>query len=196
MPSNALNSLTSSIIQAKILCEFYSHTNTASKNKIEIEGACLNASIACAIGILEGYIENVLVEFVEKSKPPKKPWGLTTQFEYIVKKMTSDLNTPSWEKVRELVISVSGIDPISGWTYTPHFMSIQASKEFFDDALKVRHSFAHGFKTPINITGSASGLVDKQYSDLLICFIEKMSLETDKLLEHELKVKYGRQHGW
>ncbi|MNJ60311.1 hypothetical protein D3C77_560330 [compost metagenome] len=98
--------------------------------------------------------------------------------------------------MRELVISVSGIDPISGWAYAPNFMSPQASKEFFDDALKVRHSFAHGFKTPINITGSIKGHVDKTYADLLISFIEHVSLETDKLLEHELKVKHGRQHGW
>lgn len=196
MPSNSLSNLTASIIQSKTLCEFYSHTNNASTNQEKIECACLNASIACVIGVWEGYIENVLVEFVEKSKPPKKPWGLTTQFEYVVKKMTTDLNTPSWEKVRELVISVSGIDPISVWIYPPKFVNPQASKEFFDDALKVRHSFAHGFKTPINITGSHSGNVDKGYADLLINFIEHISLETDKLLGHELTVKYGRVHGW
>jgi len=58
------------------------------------------------------YLEDVLKEFVSKTRvqAQRRAWTLIVQFESLVQKLTAELNTPSWEKARELII-ITGMDP-------------------------------------------------------------------------------------
>ena len=58
------------------------------------------------------YLEDVLKEFVSKIRvqAQRRAWTLIVQFESLVQKLTAELNTPSWETARELII-ITGMDP-------------------------------------------------------------------------------------
>jgi len=159
----------------------------------------MKAAIASSVGCWEGYVEAVLKEFVAKTRinAQRKSWALIAQFEAIVDKLTSELNTPSWEKVRELLIGITGVDPYTSWVFKPIFSNQQDSKEFFDGILQVRHSFAHGFTIPSNIKGlNVKGKLDMIYVKQAFDFIEFIACETDKLLERELETKHACFSGW
>jgi len=122
---------------------------------------------------------------------------LIAQFETIVDKMTSDLNTPNWEKTRELLINITGMDPYSSWIFQPKYNNQNDTKQFFDGVMAVRHAFAHGFAIPAGIYGlSTPGLLDVTYvSEALEC-IKFFAETSDSLLEYELTHRHGCMTGW
>ena len=133
----------------------------------------LRAAIAHAVGCWEGYIEGALPEFVSKTRVQahRRAWTLIVQFESLVDKLTRDLNTPNWEKSRELILNVTGMDPYSSWIWAPRFANQTDTKAFFDGILQVRHSFAHGFPVPSGVPGLAvPGKLDVAYvNDAVTC---------------------------
>lgn len=157
------------------------------------------ASIASAVGAWEGYLEAVLVEFVAKTRvhAHSRAWPLIAQFEVMVNKATSDLNTPNWDKAREILIRISGVDPYASWLWAPKFTSQTDTKEFFDGLMSVRHAFAHGFSVPSNIRalGNMPTLAVQYVEDVLDC-LTFFASTTDRLLEHELKHKHDCKSGW
>lgn len=160
---------------------------------------CMKAAIASAVGAWEGYVEAVLVEFVAKTRvhAHSRAWPLIAQFEVMVQKATSDLNTPNWDKSREILIRVSGVDPYASWLWKAKFSSQNDTKEFFDGLMSVRHAFAHGFPVPPNIRalGNNPDLTPAYVNDVMDCLIF-FADTTDGLLEHELKHKHGCRSGW
>lgn len=188
-----------SIAGARVLSGFYGSASAASTSQTITDACLLSASIAQAVGCWEGYLEAVLREFVSKTRVQahRKAWTLIVQFESVVDKMVSELNTPNWDKCRELVLSVTGMDAYPSWIWTPRFTNQTDTKAFFDGILTVRHSFAHGFPIPANIPGLAvPGVLDPAYVADAVACIHFFVDTTDRLLEHELTHRHGCASGW
>lgn len=196
--SNAHQRFLQSLEGPDILRSFAS-TPVAGRAQALVDQTCLVSAVASAVGSWEGYLEGVLKEFVAKTRvfAHSRAWPLIAQFEVMVEKATSDLNTPNWEKAREILIRVSGVDPYASWIWTPKFSTQPDTKEFFDGLMSVRHSFAHGFPVPINISalGGAGQLTPAYVAEVLDC-LKFFAVTTDGLLEHELKHKHGSPTGW
>lgn len=164
-----------------------------------VDQTCLIAAVASAVGAWEGYLEGVLKEFVAKTRvfAQSRAWPLIAQFEVMVQKATNALNTPNWDKSREILIHVAGVDPYASWIWAPKFSSQPDTKEFFDGLMAVRHSFAHGFAVPSNIKelGQGGRLTVVYAGEVLDC-LQFFASATDQLLEHELKYKHGSPAGW
>jgi hypothetical protein len=199
MPSIALVKFHAARVGADVLKTHAGIVSTACPDPHFVDQTCFKASVALAVGCWEGYIEGALREFVSKTRVQahRKAWGLIAQFETIVDKMASELNTPSWEKARELLITLTGMDPFASWVFTPKFTNQNDTKLFFDGVMSVRHAFAHGFSIPQTLQGlSTPGVLDIAYvQDALNC-IQFFAEKTDSLLEHELTHRHGCQSGW
>lgn len=199
MPSNSFSKFAASIVGASILRSQAGSPSSESDDQNLIDQTCFKAAIALGVGCWEGYVEGALREFVSKTRVQqhRKAWGLIAQFETIVDKMASDLNTPSWERVRDLLITLTGMDPYASWVWGYKYSNQTDTKIFFDGVMSVRHAFAHGFSIPADISGVASpGVLDQAYViDALNCIV--FFAETvDQLLEHELTHRHGCQSGW
>ena len=199
MGSAALKKFQDSIVGARVLASFFGIASTASTSQAFTDQCLLKASVGQAVGCWEGYVEAVLPEFVSKTRvhAHRKAWTLIVQFESLVNKLAKDLNTPSWDKSRELILSVTGMDPYASWIWGPRFSSQTDTKAFFNGILDVRHSFAHGFAVPMNVPGLAvPGQLDSAYvSDATIC-LEFFATTVDSLLEHELTHRHACAAGW
>lgn len=199
MASASLVKFNSTILGAKVLQSCVGVNLSITNDQGFIDKTCMMATIAAAVGCWEGYIESVLREFVSKTRVQahRKAWGLIVQFETIVDKMASDLNTPNWERARELIITVTGMDPYASWVWRPNCTNQVDTKEFFDGVMRVRHSFAHGFAIPSDVPGLGSpGILDPGYVNDAIKCIEFFATATDSLLEHELTHRHSCQTGW
>jgi len=199
MPSIALARFHAARVGAEILKSYSGAPIPSFNDQFLVDQTCLKAAISQAVGCWEGYVEGALREFVSKTRVQahRKAWGLIAQFETIVDKMASDLNTPSWEKTRELLITLTGMDPYASWVFLPKFTTPTDTKQFFDGVMSVRHAFAHGFPIPANVNGLATpGVLDIAYVEVALNCIIFFAERTDQLLEHELTHRHGCQAGW
>lgn len=199
MPSAAYKKFYDNLVSAQVLRVNVGLPCSACSDQSFVDQTLLKAAIASAVGCWEGYIEAVIREFVLKIRlqSHRNAWGLISQYELIVDKKASSLNTPNWDKARELIIEVTGMDPYSGWIWLPKFTNQNDTKNFFDGIMLVRHAFAHGFDVPQNIPGlSNSRLLDQNYASESINCIEFFVAKTDELLEHELRFRHACRNGW
>lgn len=199
MSSAANSKYQQSIIGTRILSSFYGTTSPACADQQNINQECLKAAIAHIVGCWEGYVEAVIQEFVAKTRiqANARAWPLIVQFEAMVQNAAKELNTPNWDRTRNLLILISGVDPYASWIWAPKFTNQQDTKEFFDGIMNVRHAFAHGFTVPSNIKGlSATGSLDLNYINDTINFFAFMVDIIDQLLEHELHHKHNCRSGW
>ena len=199
MSSHALNKFNISITGAKVLMAFNTTASTASTDPNFIEQNCLKAAIACAVGCWEGYLEAALREFVSRTRvlAQRRSWTLIAQFESIVDKLAAELNTPNWDKTRDLLITVTGMDPYASWVWIPKFSNPTDTKNFFDGILKVRHAFAHGFSVPVDVAGlTHPGVLNATYTLEVLECITFFATKTDELLEYELQHRHSCVSGW
>lgn len=199
MASIALNKFNSMSIGASVLKGQAGSVSLATQDQVFIDQTVRKAAIAFAVGCWEGYIEAAIREFVSKVRVQtnRKSWSLIAQFEVMVDKKASSLNTPNWEQTRNFLIEVTGMDPYSSWVWAPTFSNQIDTKSFFDGIMSVRHAFAHGFSIPAGIVGPATpGMLDGGYVDDAIRCIEFFASKTDELLEYELMHRHGCLAGW
>ncbi len=199
MGSASLTKYHGSILGSRVLGSFSGSACAASPNQQFTDQALLKAAIALAVGCWEGYLEEVLKEFVSKTRTQthRRAWTLVVQFEALVQKITADLNTPSWEKSRELILNITGMDPYASWIWAPKFTNQTDTQAFMKGILDVRHSFAHGYSTPNGVPGLAvAGILDMAFlSDAIAC-LTFLAETTDNLLEHELTHRHNCTTGW
>lgn len=199
MGSAALAKFQNSLAGARVLASFHGNLSVASTDQIFTDQCLLKAAIAQAVGCWEGYLEAAMPEFVSKTRVQahRRAWTLIVQFESLVKKLATDLNTPNWDKSRELILNITGMDPYASWIWFPRFSNQIDTKAFFDGVLQVRHSFAHGFAVPTSVSGlQTPGQLDAGYvADATTC-LEFFAATVDTLLEHELTHRHGCAAGW
>lgn len=199
MSSAAYNKFLGMVDEAVVLSSFSGVANPHIPDQSMVEQVCFRAAVAAAVGCWEGYVEAVLREFVSKVRVQsnRKSWSLIAQFEAIVDRMASELNTPNWDKARDLILTVTGMDPYASWIWGIKFPNQNDTKIFFDGVMRVRHAFAHGFRTPHDILGVASvGQLDAVYVGDAISCIRFFVETTDGLLSHELTHRHACTNGW
>ncbi|QQB51773.1 HEPN domain-containing protein [Delftia acidovorans] len=199
MSSAALTKFKESVIGARVMHSFVGTTSTASTTQEFTDQVLLKGGVALTVGCWEGYLEEVIKEFVSKTRVQahRKAWTLIVQFESLVQKITAELNTPSWEKARELIYNITGMDPYASWIWTPKFNTQNDTQAFMKGIMDVRHSFAHGFATPNNIPGlNSPGILDSAYLHDAILLLTFLAETTDELLRHELTHRHGCATGW
>ncbi len=199
MSSAALVKFNGSLIGAHVLLSFNDSPSSACADQQVTNQSLLSAAVAQAVGCWEGYLEWVLREFVSKTRvhTHRNAWTLVVQFEALVDKMASSLNTPNWDKSRTLILEITGMDPYSSWVWSPTCANPTDTKNFFDGILNVRHSFAHGFPVPADVPGvTTPGYLDSPYVTSAIECLCFFASKTDELLEHELTHRHGCRSGW
>lgn len=199
MSSSAIAKFVTSTVGAQVLAGFCGSVSAASPSQTFTDDCLMRAAVAQAVGCWEGYLEGVLREFVSKTRVQahRRAWTLIVQFESLVDKMASELNTPNWDRSRELILNITGMDPYSSWIWGPRFSNQTDTKGFFDGILKVRHSFAHGFPVPVDVPGLAvPGVLDVAYVGDAITCIRFFAETVDRLLEYELTHRHGCTTGW
>ncbi len=170
----------------------------ACRDQRLIDEVCFKAAVALAVGCWEGYIEAAVREFVPKVRVQahRNIWTLIAQFELMVDKRVSALNTPSSDNTRTMLIEVTGMDPYVGWIWSPKYSNQTETKAFFDGVVSVRHAFAHGFDVPAGVPGLAvAGVLDAAYVDDAIQCLHFFATKTDDLLEHELMYRHSCRSG-
>lgn len=199
MPSAAYAKYVEMMKGARILAAFSGVASPVCPEQSIIDQVCRKAAVANAVGCWEGYVEAVVREFVSKvrGQAHRRAWTLIAQYESVVDKMAADLNTPSWDKARELIYSVTGMDPYASWIWRRKYSNQNDTKQFFDGVMKVRHAFAHGFIIPSDIAGVATaGKLDAVYVDDVQECINFFAERTDFILEHELTHRHNCTTGW
>ncbi|MGB8842461.1 MAG: hypothetical protein WCC64_15485 [Aliidongia sp.] len=199
MASLALVKFRTMNVGTAVLRSYAGSPSAACRDQHFIDQTCLKGAIAFTVGCWEGYIEAALREFVSKVRVQahRRAWTLIAQFEAIVDKRATDLNTPNWDKTRELLVEITGMDPYTSWTWTPKFTNPADTKIFFDGVMSVRHAFAHGFEIPTNIPGNPLiGALEINYVEDAIRCVEFFAETTDHLLGHELSHRHNCASGW
>ncbi|MUZ71202.1 hypothetical protein GOZ90_00805 [Agrobacterium vitis] len=133
-----------------------------------------HAALAKYVAGWDSYLNQVIFEFVQRLADPAFTdyLSLHSIVAPIVDQKLKKFNTPNWENSRELLISCTGYDPISDWTWRKAQLNRQQSQDFLNGILKVRHSFAHGFAIPtFPWTQTPSGRI--QLSDQALLRIER-----------------------
>ncbi|MGR6431085.1 hypothetical protein ACU5AY_09215 [Rhizobium sp. PAMB 3174] len=133
-----------------------------------------HAALAKYVAGWDSYLNQVIMEFLQKiaDNSVVDYSSIHSLFSPIVYQKLCKFNTPNWENSRELLISCTGYDPISDWTWRKAQLNRQQSQDFLNGILKVRHSFAHGFAIPtFRWTQTPSGRI--QLSDQALFRIER-----------------------
>lgn len=134
----------------------------------------LHAALAKYVAGWDSYLNQVITEFVQRIANPTDAdyVSLYSLITPIIDQKLKKFNTPNWENSRELLISCTGYDPISDWTWRQAQLNRQQSQDFLNGILKVRHSFAHGFAIPtFTWTQTPTGRI--QLSDQALHRIER-----------------------
>ncbi|WP_411837922.1 HEPN domain-containing protein [Paracoccus sp. ME4] len=110
----------------------------------------LHASLAAYVAAWDSYVNAVVREFLKETSNTldsdfSARSGLLLDF---VEAALNRFNTPNSDNTRRLLIQCTGYDPIGDWVWHERGLSGLDTRNFLDQILKVRHSFAHGFALP------------------------------------------------
>jgi hypothetical protein len=121
-----------------------------------------HASLAALVAGWNAYCVGIVHEFFDLiSDPMRIDYNvLHENLSELSNRAISRFNTPNWENSRNLLLEYTGYDPFPDWVWRTRGMTSQDVQAKFNEILKVRHSFAHGFSIPsypwtISSTGHA-----------------------------------------
>lgn len=160
-----------------------------------------HAALAVSVASWDAYIKNIIEEFYSVVADPTN-----TKFHamYTISQKTTHtslkkFNTPNWENTRNLLISCTGYDPYSNWSWPRRGLVAQQVKDKLNEILQVRHSFAHGFAIPTySWTQTPSGkvkLTSKAIKDIE-AFFANLVKATDHGMKLHIELSYGIKLLW
>ena len=160
-----------------------------------------HASLALNVATWDAYLNDIVIEFFSAiSNPLHQQFGamtgLTRQF---ADRALKRFNTPNFENARELLTNCTGYDPYADWAWQRKSLSVLQVKEFLNQVLKVRHSFAHGSAIPAYAwTQNSSGKVrlTKQSVKQAGSLLHHLILRTDHGLSRHISATYGVSLTW
>ncbi len=161
----------------------------------------LHASLAAYVASWDAYLNNVVQEFIDCIRQPLDVDYATAheRLQNFTEATLRRFNTPNWENSRNLLISCTGYDPINDWNWRRASMNGTQSREFLNEILNVRHSFAHGFAIPA-YNWTTTPLGKHQLNDSVLQRIERFLLhlatETDKGLSKFGISRYPNRSVW
>ena len=108
-------------------------------------------------------------------------------------------NTPNSENSRKILINATGYDPIGDWIWTAKGLTAIQTREYLNEILKVRHSFAHGFTMPAYLwTQSSTGKVRLTATavDKVCLFLSFLVTQTDQGLQQTMITVHTINPSW
>ncbi len=163
--------------------------------------ACFGAALAAAVAAWEAYCEAIVNEFFDVTADP-----LDIRFSALHDlgskhgaQASKLFNTPNFEKARVLLLTSTGFDPYQSWSWPARRKPVLFVKQFLDEVVQVRHSFAHGFKVPAcswtqdtrgKVRLTASAIADVQ------ALLANLVKRTDSGLKQYISSLYGLSAPW
>ena len=169
--------------------------------KMDKKGDYLHASLAAYVAGWDAYLNGVVREFVHRTRHSLNIDYATlhSQLTEFVEASLKRFNTPNWENSRDLLIGCTGYDPINDWNWPRALMSSTDTREYLNQILRVRHSFAHGFGIPA-YSWTTTPLGKHRLSDTSLVRIERffshLVAVTDKGLSRHGKSHYPNRSVW
>jgi hypothetical protein len=110
----------------------------------------LHASLAAYVAAWDSYLNNVVSEFINSTGNPMDVEfaAIHLRLKEFVNRALKKFNTPNSNNSRLLLINCTGYDPINDWKWSRANLNATETREYLDQILKVRHSFAHGSTIP------------------------------------------------
>lgn len=161
----------------------------------------LHASLAAYVAGWDAYLNGVVREFIDRTSYPFDIDYSTVhaRLSEFVEGTLARFNTPNWENSRELLVKCTGYDPINDWNWPRALMNSNETREYLNEVLRVRHSFAHGFSIPA-YSWTTTPLGRHRLNGAALFRIERFLLHlvtvTDKGLSHHGKSQYPSRSVW
>ena len=160
-----------------------------------------HASLAATVAGWETYTQRIVRTFFAEITSPAS-YGYHALHTVALQAAESRLerfHTPNWENTRNLLAACTGYDPIGDWTLPSRGLGAQQVREYLNEILKVRHSFAHGHSMPsFEWNRSPSGNVRLTTDGLrrVESFFVQLVRATDKGIARRILNTYGRDVQW
>jgi hypothetical protein len=161
----------------------------------------LHASLAAYVAAWDAYLNNVVREFrVSTRKPLDGEYSsIHSDLEAFIEKSLKKFNTPNSNNSRILLMDCTGYDPINDWNWPRGRLNGTEARDFLDQILKVRHSFAHGLQIPLyDWTESPGGQRRLTVNSLerIEAFLKHLTTETDLGLRLHAHATYPSANIW
>lgn len=160
-----------------------------------------HAAIAAGVSAWDAYINGLMREFYIVVARPSDPSysALHLIANGHAQTALKRFNTPNWENTRALCISLAGYDPANDWNWQARGLSAAYCREFLNDILKVRHSFAHGLTMPSlswTITSTGTPRLTRNGLTEVKRFLTHMAKVTDEGLKRSIINTFGQSPPW
>ena len=200
MPSLAARSFNTAIERGQVLRSLATSHRLQPISTRDAQ-ACLHAALASHVAAWEGYCEAVVREFFGAVSDPSRAdfAGLHQIAEGFSSGQTDRFNTPTFENSRNLILSCTGYDPISAWTWQARGRPVTWVQERLNQVLKARHSFAHGAPVPSYLwTQGPAGRVRLTTAaiDDIAALLRNLVRQTDRGLSHHINLVYAQKVRW
>lgn len=161
----------------------------------------LHAALTSYISSWDAYLNNLALEFFNVIFDPKNPkyLSLYNVALNLINDKVNKFNTPNYENSRNFLFFCTGYDPISDWTNINLFSSNIQVKNYLNEIVKVRHSFAHGVPIPkFSWNQNKQGHVRLTKKDLntIDSFIYNLVKKTDTGITLWIVSNYGILKPW
>ncbi|WP_340117908.1 hypothetical protein [Pelagibius sp. 7325] len=161
----------------------------------------LHASLAAYVASWDSYLNNVVREFCAGIRKPLDPEysQVHGSLEVFVERSLKRFNTPNSNNSRVLLVDCTGYDPINDWKWPKAGLNATEARDFLDQILKVRHSFAHGFAIPSydwTTTPSGDRRLDARSLKRIDAFLMHLAKATDMGLAEYARGVYPSAGIW
>lgn len=202
MSSLARTNFKRAIDRAVLLRKACCQQRRGTKLSDDVRQVHYHSHLAACVAAWETYVESIVLEFLDRSSRPLDPAfsELRTLLRDCAVNANKKFNTPNWNNSRDHIIKHTGFDPINSWSTAHHGSNSISSKNFLNDILLVRHSFAHGFPLPSSVPWLTAGGSQK-----LLCvknlkevesFLKSLTVATDSGLSTRLSSVFSVQVAW
>lgn len=159
------------------------------------------AAFVSQVAAWNAYVSNIIINFFDSVTAPfdRNFSALHALSMNSAEARLKKFSTPNSENTRNLMIACTGYDPWMDWQWPRRTMNALATRARLDEALKVRHSLAHGFSMPTyNWNTNKAGEVRLTMGIISWhrAFFDNLVLTTDKGLSYYIAGTYGVEVGW
>jgi hypothetical protein len=149
MPSNAAIRFRAGVERSEKILDLVGSSRLRPQSRDESVNFS-HAALASLVAAWDTYLNTLIDEFYTSILDPTDPkfHSLYTVAKNNADRAKKKFNTPNYENSRNLLIELTGFDPLPVWVWTDKSMTPLLVNERLNEILKVRHSFAHGFSIP------------------------------------------------
>lgn len=166
------------------------------------KSTCLHAALAMLVAAWEAYLERLVRESqqaVADSTNTKLSVALSL-LAGLTEKEVKRFNTPNAENSRTLLFAHTGYDAINDWQWVVGGLNGIQTRNRLDEILQIRHSFAHGYAIPTNISWAMNrnlpGTLNVSTLRSVDRFLSHLVHETDRGMARHVSALFGLALPW